>query len=864
MKIKKSCGLVMPLMIMLMPMIARATSLDIKLDNGTSVCLTPVADNAVRVTIGDKIELPDLTYLADKVNTYSEKIKPEVKTHDEEAVVKFKEVDIKINRKTGIICFSGKDTGCALTQLSSTITPTTLHGTPTYAVSATFDSPQGEFLYGLGQFQDGYLNVKGLSRRLTQVNTQISVPYLLSNRGYAILWNNYGMTEFNPCDNMITLTQASAEGDATTVQVTGTEGTRTEVRRNNGFHGEFTIDEDGDYTILLDVGQKMARSHNLVIDSLTVLDAHNVWLPPTSSAIVSLKAGNHFVDAILEENDKPSMYFKKIEYTTEFMSPIAECIDYTVFIGTPDECIASYREITGQSPMLPSWAFGYVHCRERFHSSDEILRTAREFRNKQLPMDVIVQDWQWWDKSGWNSMEFDKDNYPDPASLVDSLHNMGNRLMLSVWSKVDESSVVGKEMASKGYFIPGTSWVDFFNPDAAAFYWSVFSSKLLKPYGIDSWWQDATEPENDDLEGRMINGGKTHGEIMRNTYPILVSNAVYEGSRKDAPDHRTLILTRSGVPGIQRYGSMLWSGDVGNDFKTLQTQLAGGLGLMAAGHPWWTYDAGGFFRPGDQYSDPKYHERFLRWLQIATFMPMMRVHGYMSDTEPWRYGDVVEKETRRQLELRYKLFPYIYTLAYDVANGGTMMRPLVMDFTSDPHALALNDQYMFGKAILVAPVMEEGVTDRTVYLPYTDGGWYNFHTDAYIGNPVGDLTVPITLSDIPVMVRAGSIIPMCSSMQSTASLDKTNMTLKIYAGADGDFTLYEDEGTNYNYENGEFVLTEIKWNDKDKMLTIGKPNGKYDGMPSQRTWNIEITYPDGSKKTSSISSEINNSHNLSF
>ena len=290
--------------------------------------------------------------------------------------------------------------------------------------------------------------------------------------------------------------------------------------------------------------------------------------------------------AELSKGDVPTLYYNKVKDETVFRSPLATAVDYTVMVGTPDEVIASYRELTGPSPLMPQWALGYIHCRERFHSSDEILTTAKRFRDEHLPADIMVQDWQYWGKYGWNAMRFDEQFYPDPKALTDQLHQMGMRLMVSVWSKIDKQSEVGKQMEADRYYIPGTDWIDFFNPDAAAAYWKNFSQRLV-PLGIDAWWQDATEPENDDLAGRRVNNGKWSGEEVRNIYPLMVNKTVYEGLRKDVPGQRPMILTRCAFPGIQRYGSAMWSGDVGNDWETLRRQIVAGLGMQAAGIPWW-------------------------------------------------------------------------------------------------------------------------------------------------------------------------------------------------------------------------------------------------------------------------------------
>ena len=616
-----------------------------------------------------------------------------------------------------------------------------------------FVSPKDEYLFGLGQFQDGYSNVRGLSRRLTQVNTQISLPMLLSSKGYGILWNNYGLVDFNPCDRSVALTRLEGQGASEVVNVTTTEGGRQEVRQRNLYEATIDVAEAGDYSLLLDVGQKMARRHNLLIDGKPVIEMQNMWLPPTTSAIVKLTAGQHKVTAELSRGDNPVLYFKKVSDETVFRSPVATKVDYTVFVGSADEVIAAYRELTGPSPLMPSWALGYIHCRERYHSSQEILETANRFKKEQLPVDMLVQDWQWWGKYGWNAMQFDEDHYPDPKALTDSLHKMGIRLMLSVWSKIDKNSALGKQMVADNYYIPGTDWIDFFNPEASAAYWRNFRERLV-PLGIDAWWQDATEPENDDLMGRRVNNGKWAGEQVRNVYPLLVNKTVYEGLVEAGRE--PMILTRCGFPGIQRYGSALWSGDVGNDWETLRRQIVAGLGVQAAGVPWWTYDAGGFFRPGDQYTNQDYIERMLRWIETSVYLPLMRVHGYMSNTEPWNYGAEAQSIIAECLKERYKLKPYIEKCAERIAKEGyTLMRPLVFDFADDPEALQQKYEYMFGPSLLISPVTEPGVKEWKTYLPKNKEGWNDYRTGRHYAGGQTVIT-PVDKAHIPVFVRGGS------------------------------------------------------------------------------------------------------------
>ena len=712
----------------------------------------------------------------------------------------------------------------------------TLHQMQGREATLAFRSPQDEHLYGLGQFQDGYSNVRGLSRRLTQVNTQISIPMLLSSKGYGVLWNNYGLVDFNPCEQQAEMRLLDEAGQTEVVNVTSTEGGKQEIRQRNIYEATIDLTEDGDYSLLLDVGQKMARRHNLSIDGQNVIEMQNLWLPPTASTIVKLKAGRHVLRAELSKGDAPIIYYNKVKDETVFRSPIADAVDYTVFVGSADEIIATYRELTGKAPLMPRWALGYIHCRERFHSSDEILQTANRFREEKMPVSVLVQDWQYWGKYGWNAMRFDEDHYPDPKVLTDSLHAMDMRLMVSVWSKIDKNSEVGKQMLADNYYIPGTDWIDFFNPDAAAAYWKNFSSRLV-PLGIDAWWQDATEPENDDLLGRRVNNGKWSGEEVRNVYPLLVNKTVYEGLMAEANSslftlhsslNRPMILTRCAFPGIQRYGSAMWSGDVGNDWETFRRQITAGLGMQAAGIPWWTYDAGGFFRPGNQYTDQAYIERMLRWIETSVFLPLMRVHGYMSNTEPWNYGPEAQAIIADCLRERYRLLPYIYSMAAAISfNGSTLMRPLVFDFADDAQALDQKYEYMFGPALLVSPVTEPDITSWTTYLPKTQGGWYDYYTGQHYDGGQS-VTTTVSKAHIPVFVRAGSIIPA-----------KDDEVL-LYPGADGTFTLYEDDGTTRAYEQNQYSRITFQWDEVRHRLTISKRIGKYQGMTTHRAFRIKV------------------------
>jgi alpha-D-xyloside xylohydrolase len=802
---------------------------------GGRLVVRPLLDNAFRVRFarGDAPEAPSLI-LTERVATPAFSVQESAKA----VTLELAKVRASVDRATGAITFTDADGRVLLRELPGTrrIEASTVQGEPTWAVAQSFDSPADERLFGTGQFQDGFLNIRDLPRRLTQVNTQIAVPFVVSSRGFGLLWHNYGLTEFNPADERIALAANDASGAATAIDVTTTEGTRREVRHERVFTGSFTAAAAGRHAFFLDVGQKMARRWRVEIDGRVVVDFANLWLPPTTSWFTDLPAGEHTVRVAGVKDDQPVLTFRPARAITEFRSPVADALDYVVIAGHSDEITSAYRRLTGPVPMMPRWALGYIHCRERFKSQAELLENAAAFRACHLPMDVIVQDWQYWGRHGWNAMRFDEADYPDPAAMIRTLHAQHTRLMLSVWSKIDPSSEVGREFVARDYFIPGTQWVDFFNPAAAALYWENFRTRLL-PLGIDAWWLDATEPENDDLAGRRTHAGA--GERMRNIYPLLVSRTVYEGLRHDAPDRRAFILTRSAFPGQQRYATATWSGDIGNSWETLRRQVAAGLDYVVTGLPWWTTDTGGFFRPGTgQYADTDYHERFLRWLQYSTFTPLQRVHGYQTNTEPWRYGGRVESESRRWLTLRYRLLPYLYSEAARVSlDGSTLMRPLVLDFPDDASALDQSYEFMFGPALLVAPVLAAGVEQWPVYLPKTPGGWFDFWSGET--SPGGrTVSVAAPLERIPLHGRAGSILLLGPALQFTDEQPADPLEVRIYPGADADYTLYEDEGTNYAYEQGARATIPLHWDEGRQTLTLGSRTGAFPGMLEKRSFRV--------------------------
>ena len=716
-----------------------------------TLCLQPVAEDAIRVRLTPD-EVPELEELILTEPVKAPKFKVEHRGDD--VTVRTARMVAEYSAATQTLRFLDAEGNVLLEEKPGgrSIERTQVQGEPAVAVRQAFLSPEDEHLYGTGQFQDGYLDIRGLTRRLTQVNTQIALPMYLSSRGYGLLWHNYGLTDFNPADRSVALTATEEAGGSVTVNATGTAGNRRERRFFRTFTAEMEIPADGEYAILLDVGREMARKHNLSIDGQTVIDFSNTWLPPTASIKTRLSAGRHRLQVEGTFGDQPVVYWRAVTPETVLSSPVAAGLDYVVFAGGADAVMHSFRTLSGHVPALPDWIFRYIHCRERYDTQEELLTAARRFHEERIPVGTIVQDWQWWGKYGWNAMRFDEDKYPDPKAMTDELHAMDQHLMLSVWSKISRDAELGKQAAERDFYIEGTEWIDFFQPEAARFYWDNFSAKLL-PTGIDAWWQDATEPENDDLKGRRIGPDQIPAEWYRNVYPLKVVRTVYEGLRRDQPDRLPVILTRSSFSGIQRYGAVTWSGDVGNDWETLRRQIAGGLGQMAAGLPWWTYDAGGFFRPGDQYTDPAYQERMIRWIQAAVWLPFMRVHGYQSHTEPWEYSPDTQRRFKAAIAQREALQPYILEQAARVWNEDyTLMRPLIFDFPQDAQALEQRSEWMFGPDYLVCPVTEGGVSSWEVYLPQNPAGWEDIRNgNRYDGGQ--SVIVAVDLEAIPVFRR---------------------------------------------------------------------------------------------------------------
>ena len=641
---------------------------------------------------------------------------------------------VTVTRKDGAITYRDLSGTQLVQEASRKLTPVKVNGEDTFRAESfvnIYGSREG--LYGLGQHQAGVWNYRGESVDISQDNSNISIPLLVSSKGYGIFWNNDSRSRFN----------------------------------------------------------------------------------------------NRFANYL---------------YIT---SEVADNIDYYFFYGPElDQIVAAYRELTGAAPLFGKWAYGFWQCKNRYKSQEEILGIARKYRELHIPADNIVQDWFWWNRKGEHI--FNK-NYPDPKGMVDQLHKDNFHLMISVWPFFEPGSAVYDEMDKRGWFVDKFKFAkppyhtdamavyDATDPEARKYYWQLMD-KALFSIGIDAWWLDTTEPETEGQEDNILLHHKLaigSGDRYVNIYPLMTTGAVYDGQRSSSDKKRVFILSRSAFAGDQRYGVTAWSGDINSDFLTFARQIPAGLNFALSGLPYWTTDIGGFVS-GDP-DDPDYRELFIRWFQFGTFNPILRVHGTRKtdQNELWSYGPDAQKILTSFDRLRYRLLPYIYSLAWKTTSESyTPMRPLVMDFRTDVRAQNIGDQFMFGPAFLVNPVTEPAATTRTLYLPQSK--WYDFWTGSLItGNRTIEADAP--LERLPLYIRAGSILPLGPDEEWSTEKPADPIELRIYQGADGDFTLYEDENDTYNYEKGAYATIPLHWDDAHhdaRHRRSQRPVPRHDGEPN--------------------------------
>jgi len=782
------------------------------------------------------------------------------------------------------------------------ITPAEVMDETTYHIQQLFDPQKDEAFYGLGQHQNGIMNYKGHDVDLWQYNIIAVNPFLVSSRNYGILWDNNSRTKFGdirdyqPINRLKLYNKNGVSGGLTAEYFSDTSfnslyTSRSESRIEHEFidvndeypqgfrrnvaavrwSGEIECNEPGIHKFrLYSCGYtKMWLNGKLVVDSW-----RQNWLPWTHILKLNMEAGKryqikiewihtggyiglNYLDPEKEENKNYiSLY-----------SEVADQIDYYFIYGkNMDQVIHSYREITGKATMMPKWAMGFWQCRERYKTQDELLSVVKEFRKRQIPIDNIVQDWFYWKEDQWGSHEFDSTRYPDPDGMVKELHNnLHTHIMISVWPKFyvgtkhyDEFKEHGwlymrnVEKGQRDWVGPGyvSTFYDPYSEGARELYWKQINKNLFSK-GFDAWWLDATEPDIcsnlSRKETRLRENPTALGTAARylNTYSLMNSKAVYEGQREANPNQRVFILTRSAFAGQQRYSAATWSGDVASRWEDLSNQIPAGLNFSLSGLPYWTTDIGGFaveqrYEHPDSANLAEWRELMTRWFQFGTFCPLFRVHGQFPYREMFNVAPENHPAYQTMLaydKLRYRLMPYIYSLTGMVTqNDYTIMRALVMDFGNDKNVLNIGNQFMFGPALLINPVTKYKIRERNVYLP-AGVGWYDLKSGKYFeGGQTIEADAPYT--NIPTFVKEGSIIPCGPDIQYSTEKPADPVRLFVYTGKDGEFNLYEDENTNYNYEKGMFSIVPLSYDEKAHEFIIGKREGNFQGMLETRTFEI--------------------------
>lgn len=822
-----------------------------------------------------------------------------------------------INEKNGQVKFydhKGKEL-LAENQNGRTFTPRVTDGVKGYSVRQTWESLNpDEGIYGLGQHQANEFNYKDKNEELFQYNTKVSVPFVVSTDNYGLLWDSYSLCRWGNPNDYSQLGEVfrlfNKEGKEGTL--TGTyidKDGKTMVRQEPKIYFENLIRGDLNHVINLPQDFDYAGSNvtyegyiepsetglykfimyysgyqTIYIDGKKVVDTRwrTAWNPNSYKFQVNLQAGKKVPIKIEWEPNGSVAYCGLRVYAPvkdgeqlSWWGQMQDMIDYYFIYGKDmDDIIAGYRTLTGKAPIMPDWAMGYWQSREKYNTRDEVLGTVSEFRKRNIPIDNVVIDWLHWNQDSWGSHEFDKQRFPDPKGMVDSIHDMNAHVMVSVWPKFYVTTDHYKEFDRNGWMYQGAvrdsirDWVgpgylgsfyDAYNPDARKLFWSQMNDHYM-PLGIDAWWMDASEPnvrDCIDIEYRKDLMNPTYAgpaDKYFNAYALMNAEAIYDGQRGVDPDKRVFLLTRSGFSGQQRYSTATWSGDIGTRWEDMEAQIAAGLNFAMSGVPYWTMDIGGFcvedryvkgvtkyLEGGEENDDLKeWRELNTRWYQFGAFAPLFRAHGQWPFREVYNiapedhpaYNSIV-----KYTKLRYNLMPYIYSLAGKTYfDDYTIMRPMVMDFTADLNTRNLKDQYMFGPAFLVAPVYKYGARDREVYFPAGET-WYDFYTGKAIKGGQ-TLKVDAPYETMPLFVRGGSIVPAGGDIQYAAQKSDDPVTIVVYGGRDGDFTIYEDEGTNYNYEKGAFSKIRLEYNDKTNELTIADREGSFPGMQSDRKFNI--------------------------
>ena len=797
---------------------------------------------------------------------------------------------------------------------------------------------QDEALYGLGQHQSGELNMKGKNEDLFQYNTKVSVPMVLSTNGYGILWDSYSYCRFGNPEDYLQLNRAfnlydkHGKKGSLTGTYTDKNGQRL-VRGEDSLYFEFDMPAGSELGKLTEPGGIKNLPKGFALNGATVV--YEGFIEPKERVSETLRqfilyyagyikvyiGGEEVVPERWRTAWNPNAWKftaqvpagKKTQLRIEWQpdgdvsycglrvsaprsaaereqltvwSEMSRDMDYYFIAGQSfDEIISGYRTLTGKASLYPKWVLGFWQSRERYKSSQDIEQTLAEFRNRRIPIDNIVQDWNYWKLENWGDHTFEASRYPTPQAMLDSVHAMGGRFMISVWPKFYETVDNHKALDAKGWIYKQAivddihdwlgfrgSFYDAYDAGARKLFWKQMDDNLYKKYNyaIDAWWMDASEPNIRDCTPmwyrKALSGPTALGSSTEyfNAYSIVNADAIYTGQRATGNNKRVFLLTRSGFAGEQHYSTATWSGDIGTRWEDMRAQMTAGLNFSMSGIPFWGMDQGGFCvenryvaaqqefdQTGYENSDlTEWRELQARWNQFGCFIPLYRAHGQWPLREVFNIapeGHPAYESIVYYHKLRYRMMPYLYSMAgWAHFKDYTLMRALVMDFADDKNVLDIPDQWMFGPAFMACPVGYYKARNRQVYFP-EQSGWYDLYSGQYIEGGQ-KLVVDAPYGRIPVYVREGSIIPFGPELQWSDEKPAELINLYVYTGADGQFQLYEDEGTNYNYEKGKYATIDFNYDEATRTLTIGERKGNFKGMLKQRRFNVVVITRDNPRE----------------
>ena len=857
--------------------------------NPVSVRLQVVSPEVVRVSVSPDGKFHDRQSLA--VLPQKECTDFTVSKESSKVVLTTSALSVEVSKADGTVQFFKADGTPLALDGHAAFDPLEVEGKKAWSTTVSYASTEDEAFYGLGQHQAGEFNHKGLREELYQYNTKISVPLVVSNKGYGMLFDAYSLSRWGSAQPYRQL------GEIFDLDLTGTyrpkEGAPLVQKEDSLFYenewvlknlpqvplmgatvtyeGTITAHQTGDYHFI----QYYAGFQSTVVDGVEVMSRRwrPAWNPNSYKFTVHLEAGKPTPLKIEWEPDGDVSYIglrvapletPEQESCLTFWSEFEPQADYYFIAGDNyDGVIKGYRQLTGKAQVMPKWALGFWQSRERYSTQEDLVETLAEMRRRHIPVDNIVQDWQYWSEDQWGSHEFEASRYPDPEKMLDDVHAMHGRFMISVWPKFYTNTEHYKELKAAGYAYTHAeedslvdwlghtqSFYDAYAAGGRKMFWRQMDESLYSKYGkkIDAWWMDASEPNLRDclpmdyFKWLLTPNALGSSTEYLNAYALVNAQAIYEGQRGVDPDKRVFLLTRNGFAGLQRYSTASWSGDIGTSWTDMRMQMAAGLNYSMSGIPFWGMDIGGFSVMSKFYdaaNADEWQELQTRWHQFGTFVPLFRTHGQWPRRELWNIapeGSKAYESILWYMQLRYRLMPYLYSLTGAVHYADyTLLRGLPMDFPDDPAVRDLSDQWLLGPALMPCPVYEYKARSREVYFPA--GGWYDFYTGEKIpGNQRRMVAAPY--ERMPLYVRAGSIVPVGPALEWSDQKPADDLLLVIYTGADARFTLYEDDGLTYAYEKGESSTIDLQWDDAARTLTIGARKGSYPGMLQKRQFRL--------------------------